>query len=262
MATYKKQLQDKDGNTIYPDVGIDLDNVVYGDDPTTPGTITPWINTDDIVDGAVDEDKLSDHCVNATKIDVPDVIDLFYPIGSYYETSDTSFDPNTSWGGVWELDSQGKVTVSQDSSTFSTVGGTGGEESHTLLSSELPTHTHTYTKPASSTQGHTLTTTQIPGHSHKASMIGIWSGTGTTTGSYGDFAGTTYWNHISTSNGVIFESYGPGTLTTQNNTGGGGSHSHSISNTDNTATGNGGFANNAMNNLQPYVVVKRWHRTA
>lgn len=36
MATYKKQLKDKNGNTIYPDVGIDLGNVVYSDDPTTP----------------------------------------------------------------------------------------------------------------------------------------------------------------------------------------------------------------------------------
>lgn len=34
MATYKKQLRDKDGNTIYPDVGLDLDNVVYSDDPS------------------------------------------------------------------------------------------------------------------------------------------------------------------------------------------------------------------------------------
>jgi len=24
-----------------------------------------------------------------------------YPIGSYYETSDQSFDPNTDWGGTW-----------------------------------------------------------------------------------------------------------------------------------------------------------------
>ena len=29
----KKQLKDKDGNTIYPDVGLDLDSVVYSDDP-------------------------------------------------------------------------------------------------------------------------------------------------------------------------------------------------------------------------------------
>ena len=33
MATYKKQLLDKDGNVIYPDVGLDLDSVVYSDDP-------------------------------------------------------------------------------------------------------------------------------------------------------------------------------------------------------------------------------------
>ena len=31
---YKKQLRDKDGNVVYPDVGLDLDDVVYSDDPT------------------------------------------------------------------------------------------------------------------------------------------------------------------------------------------------------------------------------------
>ncbi len=34
MATYKKQLVDKDGNIIIPDIGINLDDVVYSDDPT------------------------------------------------------------------------------------------------------------------------------------------------------------------------------------------------------------------------------------
>ena len=33
---YKKQLHDKDGNVIYPDVGINLEDVVYSDDPTEP----------------------------------------------------------------------------------------------------------------------------------------------------------------------------------------------------------------------------------
>lgn len=28
-------------------------------------------------------------------------VDFFHPVGSYYETSDTSFDPNVSWGGTW-----------------------------------------------------------------------------------------------------------------------------------------------------------------
>lgn len=31
---YKKQLRDKNGNVVYPDVGLNLDDVVYSDDPT------------------------------------------------------------------------------------------------------------------------------------------------------------------------------------------------------------------------------------
>ncbi len=30
-----------------------------------------------------------------------DTLDKFYPVGSYYETSDTTFNPNTAWGGTW-----------------------------------------------------------------------------------------------------------------------------------------------------------------
>lgn len=46
---YKKQLRDKDGNVVYPDVGIDLDDVVYSDDPTEPvETPSPWIKPNDI----------------------------------------------------------------------------------------------------------------------------------------------------------------------------------------------------------------------
>ena len=30
------------------------------------------------------------------------LIDTFYPVGSYYENSDTKFDPNKAWGGTWE----------------------------------------------------------------------------------------------------------------------------------------------------------------
>ena len=28
-------------------------------------------------------------------------IDFYYPVGSYYETSNSSFDPNVTWGGTW-----------------------------------------------------------------------------------------------------------------------------------------------------------------
>ena len=43
--------------------------------------------------------------------DKSDLLDFFYPVGSYYETSNTSFDPNEEWGGVWVQDTQGYVTV-------------------------------------------------------------------------------------------------------------------------------------------------------
>ena len=39
MATYKKRLKNRNGDTIIPDVGIDLGAVVYSDDPTTTVTM-------------------------------------------------------------------------------------------------------------------------------------------------------------------------------------------------------------------------------
>lgn len=72
------------------------------------------------------------------------IMDLFYPVGTYYETSNVDFDPNVAWGGTWVLDSQGKVTVSQDTtdSDFATVGATFGEKTHTLTVDEMPSHNH------------------------------------------------------------------------------------------------------------------------
>ena len=39
------------------------------------------------------------------------LLNIFYPVGSYYETSDTSFNPNTAWGGTWVEDSPGRFTL-------------------------------------------------------------------------------------------------------------------------------------------------------
>lgn len=30
-------------------------------------------------------------------IDYSELLDFFYPVGSFYETTDTNFDPNDSW---------------------------------------------------------------------------------------------------------------------------------------------------------------------
>ena len=69
---------------------------------------------------------------------------LIWPVGSYYETSDASFDPNVTWGGTWVLEEDGTVLVSQSSATGSifndTLGTTVGEEKHTLTVLELPSN--------------------------------------------------------------------------------------------------------------------------
>lgn len=55
-----------------------------------------------------------------------------WPVGSYYETSDINFDPNVSWGGTWEQDSVGRVTIGYNStdSDFNSTGKTGGSKTH------------------------------------------------------------------------------------------------------------------------------------
>ena len=176
------------------------------------------------------------------KIGGTPLIDIFYPVGSYYETSDTTFDPNTAWGGTWVKDSAGKVTVAQDTSDtdFATIGGTGGAK-------------------ASATGNHTLTAAQsgVPAHVHglnnhthsigRALGVngGTWSGDG-----YSSLSGS--------SNKVGKTAYSGTTVTTLTATGG---------NTNNTANNTAANATQAHNHgnvstMQPYIIVNRWHRTA
>lgn len=86
------------------------------------------------------------------------LLDLFYPIGSYYETSSESFDPNESWGGTWKEDTMGVVTVGSIRTVADAVNGNmikgglailvgniTGEVEHTLTIDEMPSHRHTLT---------------------------------------------------------------------------------------------------------------------
>lgn len=75
------------------------------------------------------------------------LVSLVYPVGSYYETSDSDFDPNEKWGGTWELDQSGTALVSKSSASSSKfnndIGTIVGEEEHTLTIDEMPKHNHT-----------------------------------------------------------------------------------------------------------------------
>lgn len=124
------------------------------------------------------------------------LFDFIHPVGSYYETSDASFNPNTTWGGTWVLETEGQVHVSAGTNYI--VGSTGGEATHTLTIDEMPSHSHSYAKAfGSGVQG---------------------------------ASGASYW---------VLGNPTDASLSTST-TGGGQAH----------------------NNMQPYIVVNRWHRTA
>ena len=61
-----------------------------------------------------------------------------HPVGSYYWSSEST-DPGTLFGGTW-LQITDKFVYAAGSKT---VGATGGEETHTLVTAEVPAHTHT-----------------------------------------------------------------------------------------------------------------------
>lgn len=134
--------------------------------------------------------------------------DIFYPIGSYYETSDTTFNPNTanSWYGTWVEDTAGRVLVAQDTSQteFDVIGETGGNK----------THTHG--------DGSYYATARVDGNTlYFADKAQSWRSVFKMTGSSSSTA--------STNQGYAIDVAG---------TSGSGS------------------------SLQPYIVIKRWHRTA
>lgn len=71
------------------------------------------------------------------------ICNLIYPVGSIKMTV-TNTNPSTYLGGTWSLWGAGRVPVGVDTSQeeFSTVEKTGGEKTHKLKVSEMPSHEH------------------------------------------------------------------------------------------------------------------------
>lgn len=70
-----------------------------------------------------------------------DVYELVYPVGSYYVSMSSTFDPNVEFVGTWVQDTDGRMTMT--SSDINDVGNTGGEKTHKLVQAEVPSHRHT-----------------------------------------------------------------------------------------------------------------------
>lgn len=209
--------------------------------------------------------------MDAHFVDKADVMrplfDFFYPVGSYYETSDTSFNPNDSWGGTWHLEVGGQVHVSSgtnysvnatNTDTVNQDGTVGinqdGEATHTLTPSETATKDHSHT--INHNHANTITatapsrTSSASTYVTSASAVSSYHATisGSSTGSY---------NYMRCNNSGANIGRGSVTIPSGACTMGGSITQHTGSSGGQTEA-NG----SAHNNMQPYIVVNRWHRTA
>lgn len=80
-----------------------------------------------------------------------------YPIGSIYISTNSKFNPNTTWGGTWVKTAEGRCLIGANG-TYP-LGSNGGEATHTLSVEEMPEHKHG----AGKYTGYELTNTGIRG---------------------------------------------------------------------------------------------------
>jgi len=168
----------------------------------------------------------------ATTAFVQDALAAMYPVGSVYINANTLTNPGTLLGfGTWVSFGAGRVMVGIDAAdtSFDTAGETGGSKDAIVVS-----HNHTLTD---------------PGHRHFTTLDG-------TVGTSATFESQIGKTEYSTVNGGYESAFARGTAdTTQAN-----ASTSSTSTTGITIDAAGTSGTNA--NLQPYVVVYMWKRTA
>lgn len=174
----------------------------------------------------------------ATTAFVQAALQALYPVGSVYINAAVNTNPATLLGfGTWVSVGDGKVLVNQDTADtdFDVLGETGGSKS------SVSSHTHTLTSAGS--HNHTGTTSTNGSHTHSVeyNSFGVSSGATTALGSNALSQYFTGYDSIPNS-GDHSHSFTTSTVS---------DHSHTVGN---TGTSNG--------NLQPYVTVKMWKRTA
>lgn len=205
---------------------LDTRNVTHGqviDDGTCQWTVRTHVKS---VNGNV-PDANGNIEVPTTDTDTikSTVLNIFFPVGSVYMSADTSFDPNTSWGGTWVKVENRFLLGSSESKA---IGTTGGEETHTLTLAETPEHYHD--------KG----TMEITGATTN-SVLGAYDG--------GSFTGAFKRTKRAYDNGGFGYNHGRGGLQIQ--------ASEGWSGTTNTIG-----ENQPHNNMPPYEVVNIWKRTA
>lgn len=161
---------------------------------------------------------------------------LLFPVGSIYTNATDNTNPATLLGfGTWSSFGQGRVLVSVNTgdTDFGAPGATGGSKTVTLTEAQMPNHSHTVNPPS--------TTTSSNG-SHDHSMSNIVDNGGNNNG-----------------NAFAYQPSADLRILTKD-TGSAGSHTHTV----NIAQFNSGSKGSSQShtNLQPYITVYMWRRTA
>ena len=169
--------------------------------------------------------------------------DRLYPIGSIY-CSVSSDNPSTIYGGTWvQIKGRFLFGVGANDANSNTSWGSLSASAYNVNSPDVKggQYAHNHSQ-ASTTGSHTLTVSEIPSHNHTQRFeVNGYSGW-TYTNQYYAFSG--YVNPKSNAHSALVNVIG-----TQNS-GGGGSHNHSLSSV------------NSTNVLPPFYSVYMWKRTA
>lgn len=145
-ATFTKMTVSKSGNSYSASAGLDLDytktyrfQARATDSLTSSSTVEKVIKSIPVFDWSE-----TDFNFNVpVKLNGKNLFDLIYPVGSIY-ISVKSTNPGTLFGGTWVAWGSGRVPVGVNTgdSSFNTVEKTGGEKTHKLTASEMPSHNH------------------------------------------------------------------------------------------------------------------------
>src|SRR3990167_4034975 len=197
------------------------------------------------------------------------MVNLVYPVGSIY-ASIVSTNPATLFGfGTWAAFAAGRVLVGLDATDpdFDTSEETGGAKTvaavgtnsvPTFTGSALGTHAHAYTDIVQHTHAVNITD---GGHNHTQNSHNhtqdahshTQASTTTATGSTSNRLGTNDTSSTAVNTGNATATNQNTTATNQNAT---------ATNQAATATNQNTGGDGAHNNVQPYVVVYLWKRTA
>ena len=238
----------KSGTTESPNFEFGIPKGPKGDkgDPGDSGTIyqTTGQNTDGAMSQKATTDALNGKVPTTRKVNNKELssnitlsasdvgaitktnlLDFVYPVGSIYMSMNYT-SPQTFLGGTWERIQDTFLLAA--GSTYS-AGTTGGEATHTLTTSEMPSHTHIQNKHTHSQSAHS--------HGIGTGCININAGWKSDARGVPVFANdyNSYKKSTDSSNGT-----NNSTTATNQNTGGGEAH----------------------NNMPPYLAVYMWKRTA